>query len=211
MNISEYNDFEKQFTFLQKIDTAALTIEECVHYCIAVIEVLQKRLTYYLKFRNYRKAQVVEAELEVYKKHILQQLQLLGNPAADLKSFLALKATEPNYYRELAQTAVVVNEDPSRSSIVLSLKDVENNIRTILFGVSYDLSFDGYGFVLRWKAQLDPTNESNFKRLEQFCKEHNFKWTQGDNHKKFKKILDDSHLVTFIEILPLQSVKKATK
>lgn len=151
--MSDLNQIEKKLIFLQKIETNLLTAEECVNYCVAIIEILQERLTYLLKARNYRKTLIVEAEIEAQKKLLIKCMEhVKGHALAnmDLKQFLDLKAKEYNYYRQLANSSSNHSNDPK--SIIHSVKDLENQIRTLLFGFSYDLVFDGYGFFILYKS-----------------------------------------------------------
>lgn len=212
--MADLNQLEQQLNLLEKIDTSTLTIEECIDYCVAVIEVLDARLIHLLQFRNYRKAVIVESEIKVIKDQLKEALQIesgytLGE--INLKVFLEQQAGAYNYYRSLVNSSSQHYSD--KTSVIHSIKGFENELRSLLFGHSYELKFDGLGFLILFNLLPGDSVESLEAKLKDFCKELDaVKLTSGNAYLTKNKDYDYSKFkdkAFYISIIDKKDIKNA--
>ena len=168
---------EHRINLLRDVNISSFDLDERIEYHVALIETLKDRLKTLLFYFNYKTALVVEAEIKEEVKKLLVCLELASIDSEDLDTFLKEKAKEKNRFREMVEAG---NKLPK-----MSLNDIKRNIRTILFGVPFELSFDGEGFVI--EKRLPELNiEKELAGLEEFCKINEFKLLNNETRTKSK-------------------------
>ena len=180
-------DIEHRITLLRGIDVATLDLEARVEYHVAMIEALKARLKHLLFYFNYKTALVVEAEIKDEEKALALCYELLS--PTQLKK-LEICLPKANRFRAMV--------DQGKVTPAMSLEDIERNIRTILFGIPFDLTFDGKGYIIT-KTYKDLNIEPELIKLEEFCKARDFKLL--DNEKRTKRKKEEFDKPLYLEVI----------
>ena len=186
--MSDLISIEKRFFFLEAIDISSLELEEKVDYYIAKLECLKERLEQLLTFRNYRRAIMVEAEIKVTQEELQVCLMFLKEDLSntDLKAYLTTKKTQPNYFRALA-IKYTNNADPITVNKLHSINEIKTQLRTLMFGMSYDMKFDGYGIIIENLLPDVINADAIYNKVQEYCAQYGFGLTEGKKHKELKK------------------------
>lgn len=179
---------EDQLQLLRKVDIATLDLESRVEYHLAMIAVQKARMKNLLFYFKYKTALIVEAEIKDEQKQLDNCYALMSE--AEIKRARDYDAKGKNRFTEMAEQG--------KLTATLSPKEIESNVRTILFGVPFELLFDGSGFTVT-KTFAGLNIETELDKLEEYCAANEFSLL--DNEKRTKRKKGESERPFYIEIL----------
>jgi hypothetical protein len=161
------SDIDNRIRLLEKINVETLDLEDSIAYYVALTEVLKEKRKFVLNLAQYRTAVLIESQLQAIKKVLQSLIQLSVNNITNTTSvdqFLTEQELKPNKFRNWQGQAFAKD-----------ITDIEAQIRTILFGVSFTLDFTGsiFSILIKTDSFFDTTTE--IETLKNYCKENNFK------------------------------------
>lgn len=178
-------EIEHRIKALREVDPSILEIEERVDYHHALVAALTGRLKFLLHCFNYKTALIVEAEIKEEKKALALCYELLS-PAQAKK--LEVTQREKTRFSELGRDG--------NDTLAMSVEDIKRNIRTILFGIPFSITFDGKGFSFSF-GMPSLNMEAEMTKLTEFAKTNEFKLIDKKSGSKIKEgQVEDIYLQT---------------
>lgn len=177
---------EEQIKLLRAVELSTLDLESRIEYHTALIEAMTARLKNLLFYFKYKTALIVDAEIKDEEKALLMCYELLSEAEAKR---LEVYLPKFNRFRDMAKRG--------QFTPLLSFNDIERIIRTTLFGVPYELLFEGDGFVIT-KEYPGLDIEAELIKLEEFCEANEFKLL--DNEKRTKRKAGESDKALFLQV-----------
>lgn len=178
---------EDRVNLLRKINISTLDIETRVEYHMAMIDAQKARMKNLLFYFKYKTALIVEAEIKEEEKALALCYDLMSD--AEIRSAQEYAAKGKNRFTQMAERGKLIAAP--------SVREIEASIKTILFGVPYELAFNGNGFRLT-KTFPGLNIEAELDRLEAYC--GTCGWKLLVNTTRTPRIQGQSEAPFYIEI-----------